>query len=285
MKKLNKNRIIVILIVLVALDILVFWQIGVLNATNQDLRIYFLDVGQGDSELVILPGGVKILIDGGLPNGKVLSELAKILPPTDRYIDLVVLSHPQLDHFGGLIEVLKRYRVGAFIHNGRSGTAKAFLDLEKVLQENNIRVVTLSGGEKIRYQKSVFNILSPISKLLFTKELNDTTLVMELDSKNIKTLFTGDISQKIERRLLNGFITEIDVLKVAHHGSKYSSSANFLSAINPALAIIEVGRNSYGHPTQETLNRLNRIGVKVYRTDEDGTIELVADGESLKVFK
>src|SRR5689334_7001064 len=117
------------------------WSAVALQANADGLNIYFLDVGQGDSSLIVLPGGAKILIDGGPANKSVFGELEKVLSPSDRYIDLVMLTHPQLDHFGGLIDVLKRYRVGAFIYNGRDGTAQAWPYLKEIVSEKKIKTV------------------------------------------------------------------------------------------------------------------------------------------------
>lgn len=280
-----KNRIIVVGILLVAVEVFVYWQIFAADFQNQNLRLYFLDVGQGDSEFIELPGGVQILIDGGPPNGKILEELGEILPAHDRYLDLVIVSHPQLDHFAGLVEVLKRYRVGLLIHNGRSGLASPFNALKEAIGENNVKTLRLAAGDEIRYLDSIINILSPDSTLVGDRELNDTSLVLELNSKNTKSLFTGDIGPKAENYLTNLLTYEVNILKVAHHGSKFSSSANFLNAVRPELAIIEVGKNSYGHPTPETLSRLNAVGAKIYRTDQDGTVKLVIDGENIKIIK
>jgi len=281
----HKNKIIILSAVLLALNFLIYRQIFSFAGHNRDLKIYFLDVGQGDSQLVILPGGVKVLIDGGPPNGKLLENLGKILPPTDRYIDLVVLSHPQLDHFGGFIEVLKRYRVGAFLSNGRAGTISAFSELKKTIQENKIKTVVLGLGDKIRNGESSFDVLWPTPEFANVKELNDTAVVLELKSKNSTALFTGDIGFKIEEELIKNNPSHIDILKVAHHGSKYSSGANFLAAIAPKIVAIGVGKNSYGHPTKEALQRLAQDGAKIYRTDQDGTVELVIDEKKIKVFK
>jgi len=283
--KRHKNKAIILLAALVVLDFLIFWQISGEGKTNRDLKIYFLDVGQGDSELVLLPGGVKVLIDGGPPNSRILGNLEKILLPTDRYIDLVMMSHPQLDHFGGLIDVFKRYRVGAFLANGRKGEAQAFADLEKIIEENDVKTVVLAKNDAIRYENNYFKIISPDKSTLQAKELNDTALVAELTSNNSKTLFTGDIGVKIEEELLEVFNSPIDILKVAHHGSKYSSFGGFLKILNPKVAVIEVGKNSYGHPTAEVLKRLEGVGSKIFRTDLDGIIELIVDGQTIKVLK
>lgn len=277
------NWIILIILFLAVFDVFIWGQI-VFSAPNKNTEVYFLDVGQGDSELAVLPGNVKILIDAG-PNRKVLDELTSALSPFDRYIDLVVLSHPQLDHFAGLIDVLKRYQVGAFVFNGRRGETAAFGDLEKIIQENKIPIIILGEKDKIKYQDSRFDVLSPSKNLLSSAELNDTTLVMRLLSQNAKILFTGDIDSKIENYLAEKYELDVDVLKIAHHGSKFSSSEEFLRAATPKLTIIEVGKNSYGHPTEQVLNRLALIGAQIFRTDKDGTIKLVLDNGRINIFE
>ena len=151
---LNRNHLILFLIFLAVFDFLI-WKSIILNKPNSDTEIYFLDVGQGDSELVILPGGIKVLIDAG-PNSKVVNELESILRPTDRYIDLLVLSHPETDHFNGFIDVLKRYQVGAFIYNGRAGTAQSWKELAKIVEENKIQVFIFGQGDKIKI-KMIFS--------------------------------------------------------------------------------------------------------------------------------
>ena len=208
----SRDRLILIGIFLIIFDFFVWSQI-VLGGPNKNLEVYFLDVGQGDSQLVNLPSGVQVLIDGG-PNKKVLNELSSVLAPTDRYIDLVILSHPQYDHFAGLIEVLKRYKVGAFIYNGREGEAKSFADLKKALKENKIPEIILAGNDKIKYQDSRFDILSPTSDFLKSSELNDTTLVMKLGGLNSAAdiLFTGDIGKNVEDYLAKNFDITADIL-------------------------------------------------------------------------
>jgi len=257
-----------------------------LTKPSDNLNIYFLSVGQGDSELVILPGGVKILIDAG-PDNKVIGELDSILRPTERYIDLVIVSHPQADHFNGFIDVLKHYQVGAFIHNGRAGAAQSWKELAQTVKENKIPAVALAAGDKINYLESKLDILSPNENFINSKELNDTVLVALLQSQSAKVLFTGDVGKKIEDYLINKLDFKVDVLKVAHHGSKYSSGREFLAAILPKISVIEVGKNSYGHPTEEVLNRLAAVGAAIYRTDRDGTIKMVFPKKSseIQVFK
>src|SRR3989344_6433525 len=282
----SRRHLILLLVFLAIFDFFVWSEIvfGRERTTNKNSEVYFLDIGQGDSELINLAGGVQILIDGG-PNKKILDELASILPTTDRYIDLIVLSHPQYDHFAGLIDVFKRYQVGAFIYSGRKGEIKAFEDLEKVIKENKIKTIVLTQGDKIKYQNNQFSILSPSEDFLKSKELNDTSLVISLQSEKAKFLFTGDIGFAVENYLTKNFDLKSDVLKVAHHGSKYSSSEEFLKKVNPKISVIEVGKNSYGHPTSQALNGLASVGSRVFRTDYDGTIKLIINGNKIDILK
>ncbi|MEK7635575.1 MAG: MBL fold metallo-hydrolase [Patescibacteria group bacterium] len=284
---LNRNHLIILFIFLVAFDLFI-WSLIIFNNQNKNLEVYFFDIGQGDSEMVILPGNVKVLIDGG-PDKKILSELADVLSPTDRYIDLIILSHPQMDHFAGLIDVLKRYKIGAFIYNGRAGEAKAFKDLENAikenLKENGALKIILAQSDKIKYRDNVFDVLSPPKEFLASKELNDTTLVLRLSIGNFRALFTGDIGENIEKYLVENFNIGADVLKVGHHGSKFSSGEEFLKKTNPKISVIEVGKNSYGHPTTQTLTRLANIGSQIFRTDFDGIIKLVIHNNAINIFK
>ena len=281
-----KNKTVFLIVVLfLVLDVLV-WRTIILVKSPDNLEIYFLSVGQGDSELVILPGGVKVLIDGGKGN-RVLQELTSVLPFFDRYLDLIVLSHPETDHFLGLIDVLKNYRTGAFVYNGRQGVADSWPVLIKSLKDKKISAVTLAAGDRICYRESCFNILSPTADFLKNKETNDSSLVMELSVAGAHALFTGDIGEKIENFLTKNYSLKIDILKVGHHGSKFSTSQKFLASILPRLAFIEVGKNSYGHPTKEVLARLASIGAQIYRTDTDGTIKIIVtkDSSEVQVFK
>ncbi len=277
----SNNKIILLLIFLFAFDIFLWWQVF-----NQPLKnrseIYFLNVGQGDSELVTLDGNVKVLIDGG-PNKSVVYELEKFLQPIDRYIDLVILSHPQTDHFTGLIDVLKRYQVGTFIFNGREADSAAFKELENVIKQKNIPVVILGEGDKIEHLNDKFIVFAPDKNSLESLSLNDACLVLQLETQKLKALFTGDTEEKTEKDLIAkyGNILQSDILKVSHHGSKYSSSDDFLKVVKPKISVIEVGKNSYGHPSNEALNRLANIGSQIFNTLQNGTLKVdLKDGKA-----
>lgn len=289
----TKNKIILLIIFLAAFDVLIWRAViagGAVNSVNPE--IYFMDVGQGDSEFIVLPSSnnfgdrnIKILIDGG-PNGQRLSEqLAKILPVYDRYIDLVILSHPQADHFTGLIDIFRHYKVGAFISNGVKGTAKSFRDLESAIEKDSVRKIILLAGDSIKYKDNVFDIISPKPEFLDLPDFNHGCLVILMKAAGASAMFTGDIGFEEEKYLMKNYDINIDILKVAHHGSKYSSEVSFLTAASPKISVIEVGKNSYGHPTKAALSRLTAVGSKIFRTDKDSTVKLEINAGKLLIFK
>ena len=254
---------------------LIVWQ-GVFDLENKDnLEIHFLDVGQGDSQLVILPGGVKLLIDGGA-NKEVLFELANILPSTDRYIDLVFMTHPQLDHYGGLKEVTDRYQIGAFVYSGRSGEGDSWIEFENHLIENDISIIKVQAGNLLSYQDSKIKVISPDELLVRSQDANESSIVLKIISEGVSALLTGDIGQETEKILIEKYDLDSDVLKIAHHGSRYSSSQVFLDEVTPAISVIQVGENRFGHPTQTVIHKLWGLGSSVYRNDEDGTVSIIA---------
>ena len=274
------NWLILIIFSLVVFDAVV-WREIVFSSPAENPEIYFLNVGQGDSELIVLPNNTKILIDAG-PNDKIVGELSRVLSPFDRYVDLVVLSHPELDHFGGMFEVFKRYQIGAFISTGVKKDTKSFAELEKLIERNKIPEIVLAEGDKIRYRSEKLEILSP-SKELLGKSANDAAFVIKLVGSKT-ALFTADIGEKVEKSLVGKYDLKSDILKVAHHGSKYSSSKEFLQAVLPKISVIEVGKNSYGHPTDRVLADLASVGSKIFRTDQNGTLKLTFDIPRINIF-
>lgn len=277
-----KKTLVLFLFFLFLLDILV-WR-TIIREVSQNTEIYFLSVGQGDSELVVLPGDIQILIDGG-SGRRVLQELTSILPFSDRYLDLIILSHSEPDHFSGLIDILQNYRVGAFIFNGRDGEANSWPTLLKIVKEKEIKTIVLAAGDKIKRGEIFFDILAPTAEMLKQKNQNDSCLIAELNAGGFTTLFTGDMGVKTENFLLQNLRSKIDILKVSHHGSKYATTEKFLAALQPSFAFIEVGKNSYGHPTPEVLTRLAAVGAQIFRTDTDKTIKVFLTPEGIKVFK
>ena len=285
-KKHNNTLSIIIVVLLVALTVVIWWNIVSFLTTRNIAHAYFLDVGEGDSELVVLPGNIKVMTDAG-PDNSVLTSIEKVLPPGDDYIDLAVISHPQLDHFNGYYYLLDHYRIGAFIWNGRddAATVTEWPALLSKIRAKNIPIITLAAGDKIKYKDNEIDMLSPDSSFAASAELNDTVLVELVKTIGFRILLTADIGFNVEDHLMaQGKDIRADVLKVAHHGSKYASAAVFLAAVNPKIAVIEVGaKNKYGHPAKETLARIaSSTSAVVLRTDQDGTIAISAENGKLK---
>ncbi len=251
--------------------------------------VYFFDVGQGDAQLIVLSAentsdSVKILIDGGA--GKSILQSLDLVESGIRnnYIDILVMTHPHLDHFGGFVDILKNYEVGIFISNGHEENSESFLSLKSELERKNVLVLYLKEGAVINFDKTNLFIISPDDSTLRNDNLNEASIVIMmkygLDENAFKILFTGDIGFSTENVLLKKYDLKADVLKVGHHGSKYSTGINFLSFVDPVVGIISVGKNKYGHPAGEVLELLKLAGVQVYRTDEAGTIKIVLDDVS-----
>ena len=274
-----KTNLKIIIVGIVILDALA-WSSIVFDDFGKRLELYFFAVGQGDSEMVVMPGGVKLLIDGGPPNGKAAQQLGAVLPWHDRYIDIIMLSHAELDHFGGLLDVLKHYEVGAFIYNGTGSNSESFKELASLVKEKNIPVVSLSEGDGIRYMDSKIDILSAHGK-----NKNEGALVAKLTSEGISALFTGDIGKDTELQLVGSKNVKADILKIPHHGSRFSTTAEFLRVVSPAIAVIEVGKNSYGHPTAEVLDRIKQAKARLFRTDTDGMVQLIIENGTIKQYK
>jgi len=260
------------------------WSAIIAGSTSGKLALYFLNIGQGDSSFIQLPNGVQILIDGGPSGPALLENLAKIMPPQDRYIDLVMMSHPQLDHFAGFIDLLKKYQIGAFIGSGRRGPIAGYDELHRQIEAHGIPYFALAEGDAITAGDSKLSILGPSPSELLSGELNDTVLVTLLETPQVKALYTGDIGFVNEQRLIAKYKLDVDVLKVGHHGSRFSSGEPFLKALTPAVAVIEVGKNTYDHPTKDALDRLHKYVSQVLRTDQQGIVKITPIADALEVF-
>lgn len=253
------------------------------------LSVDFFDVGQGDSIFIETSFGHQILIDGG-PSASVISKLANEIPFFDRTIDLVILTHPEKDHIFGLLEVLKRYKVDNILWTGVKNDSGEYAEWIRLLKQSGANVKIAQVGERIIISdksKIFIDILNPENDLSEKNflDLNNTSIVSLLSFGNNSFLFTGDISEKEEINLLKkGLLKKSDVLKVGHHGSKTSTSNNFLEIVSPKFAVISVGKdNTYGHPNSEVLERLNKFGIQIFRTDKSGDIKIISDGSNLKV--
>lgn len=256
---------------------------AVFAESDRSLTVAFLNVGQGDSILIDTPNNQQILIDGG-PNRQVLAEISKVMPFYDRSIDVVIATHPDSDHIGGLPEVLERYDVDFFIEPGAESTNAVSKELEKIVEEKKIKKVLARRGMKLVISDNAYLLILFPDRDVSRMDTNDASIVAKLVYGNTSFLFTGDSPQKIEKYLISidSEGLDVDVLKAGHHGSKTSSSESFIGYTSPDYAIISAGKNNrYGHPHQEAIDILEKFGVKILRTDLLGSIILKSDGENI----
>jgi len=281
--------------------------LGVSQLADDKLHITVCDVGQGDAILISWKN-YQMLMDGG-PDNSVLNCLGKQMGFWDRTIELVVLSHPQADHMTGLIEVLDRYEVKKMLVSNVVNDTEEFWRLRELVIAEKVEIFEpvqnqrLKLGPRGRGARQVeFEVLWPAEKggnnlawkgegnekrekVLGIKssnsDVNEISVVLQGKFGKFDFLLTGDIGKQIEKMLMVlDMIEEVELLKIAHHGSKYSSDKQFLEMIKPEIAVISVGKNSFGHPTEEVLGLLEEVGAEILRTDEVGMVEIVSDGES-----
>jgi len=280
----NKRIVWIILGVLVCFNLIVWVVVYDLNKPRL-LEVSFFDVGQGDSIFIETPEKQQILIDGG-PSSVILEKLAQEMPFYDKTIDLIILTHPEHDHMRGLLDVLERYEVENILWTGVIRDSNEWKEWMRLLDEEGAQIKIAEKGQRIMLSESVFiDILYPFENLnnKEIKQTNDTSIVAYLSFNNTSFLFTGDISKKIEAKLIEQGSLDSRVLKIAHHGSKTSSSQEFLESVSPEIAVIQVGKNSYGHPYEEVLSRLKESDIDILRTDEKGDIKIASDGDNYKI--
>lgn len=268
-----------------AMGMVLVWLVVFTQSQNPNLEVDFFDVGQGDAIFIEAPNGNQVLIDGG-PSNIILEKLGKELSFYDRSIDLIVLTHPEADHINGLVEVLKNYKVEHILYTGVTRDTSAYKEWSRLIEEKDIPFTIAQAGQIIYLNPQIrLYVLWPDENLSGRrfKNNNNASVVVQLVYGQVEFLFTGDIERETERELASSEIDlASDVLKVAHHGSKTSTTPEFFSKVNPKVAVICAGRNNpYGHPHSIILERLKDI--KVYSTYKDGDIEILSDGQSLLV--
>lgn len=290
---------------------------GVIEKLDNQLRVVFFDLGEADSIFIKTPDKKQILIDGG-EDKAILEKLNEQMNWSDNYIDLVVSTHPHADHLGGLIEVLKKYQVGQVWLTGVAYSSYSYLEFLNLLKEKNIstRIIYNCQTTQADLAKTVLNInnlnelpkthcldelyinpqtnlkiLHPLKNLKNKRidNLNNSSIVIKLNYRQISFLFMGDAEIPSEQKILKVFkpqILKANVLKIAHQGSSDASSQKFLQAVRPQYAVIFVGSdNPYGHPSLRIIRRLERMGIKIFRTDQYGDIKFVSDGRRVNLFK
>ena len=261
------------------------------------LNIYFIDVGQGDSTFIVTPKNKTILIDGG---GSTSNEydvgestlLPYILDRGYTKMDYIFISHFDQDHVGGILTILQELKVGSIIISKQGEDSENYQEFLKIVKEKKIKVIIVKKGDKIKIEKDLyFDILWPEDELIKENILNNNSIVMKMCYKDFSIVFTGDIEEIAEKKILETYKgkevkLKADVLKVAHHGSKTSTIKEFLNVIRPKISLIGVGNeNTFGHPNEVILNRLKHFGTKIYRTDKEGEVSIVVNKKGRIMMK
>jgi len=259
---------------------------GTLQPAPDRLRVTVLDVGQGDAILIETPAGHRILVDGGPSGARITQALGRALPASVRRIDLAVLTHAQDDHVSGLVEVLRRYEVGATLTGPLPGETAAYRAWLDEIEDQEVPVVLAQSGDQIDLGDGArIEVLAPLATLLSgtADDLNNNSVVLRLVYGDVSFLLTGDLAAAGEAALLDAPVDlHATVLKAGHHGSDGSTTAAFLDAVSPSVAVISVGEeNTFGHPSPTT--RLRLAGVPLLRTDDNGDVKFETDGTSLWV--
>jgi competence protein ComEC len=274
---------------------LAFWNLK--DLFQKDLRLTFIDVGHGDSVLIEFPAGKRMLVDGGglyqdrFDTGK--NIIAPLLwKKRIHRIETLVLTHPDPDHLKGLNFIASQFSIGQFWDNGTQTDSEPYLRLKKTLEDKKIKALPLNEESPPQIINGVeISVLNPpvlngtLRKDQNLRDLNNSSLVIKLRFKNVSVLLTGDIGKEAEGRILRqGHPLKADILKIPHHGSSSSSSPPFLERVKPTYAILSVGERNIGRlPHPEVLKRYQQLGSRIFRTDKQGAITVITDGENIEV--
>jgi len=246
--------------------------------TKSELKVHFIDIGQGDSILIDF-GDIEVLIDGG---GKSPGVASYIDDYVDGALEVMVATHPHADHIGGLIDVLAAFEVQEIWHNGDTSTSKTYSQFMSAVNSEGAEVYEARRGNAIEVGDLVFDVLHPVN---LGDTTNNNSIVLSLIYGQVDFLFTGDAEQEAENSMLGtGIVPDVEILKVGHHGSRTASSPSFLKAAQPEVAIYMAGiDNRYGHPHGETITALQAIGASIYGTDASGTVTVSTDGRTYTI--
>lgn len=270
-----------VLVVLGVLNIVLVWVVCSSHTSN--LRVSFLDVGQGDSILIQGPTGIDVLVDGG-PDRSVVRELPQLLGPLDRHIDMVVETHPDKDHIAGLSDVFETYDVDAFMNPGLPSDTDVYARLvAAATSETGLVTYIARRGQRIHLGNGAYvDVLYPNKDVSHLRATNDASIVLHVVYGDTSVMLTGDLPSTIEDTLVHDLppgMLRSDVLKAGHHGSKYSTDEHWLEAVAPKTVVISAGKgNTYGHPAPEVLSRVRAFGASIVSTIDSGTITLESDG-------
>ncbi|ABY93611.1 MAG: Beta-lactamase domain protein [Caldanaerobacter subterraneus] len=254
---------------------------AVKKSATDSLTVNYIDVGQGDSIFIQTPSGKTMLIDAGTP--EMGSKVIKYIKSQGiNKIDVLIGTHPHNDHIGGIVEIIKTFKIGKFYMPKVTTTTRTFEEVLKAAKSKGLSINVAKTGVVIDLGDGIIaKMLAPNSS--HYEDLNNYSAVIKITYGNTSFLFTGDASEQSEKEMLSkGYNLKADVLKIGHHGSSSSSTWAFLKAVHPKYAVISCGKyNDYGHPHKETMKKLRSLGIIVYRTDECGTVIAVSDGKTI----
>ncbi len=281
----NPNKksysLLVFILILIAINIFLF-RLDIKSSFNRGLTFAMLDIGQGDALFIESPTGAQIMFDGG-PTRSVLGPLARVMSPFDKTIDAIVITNTDADHIGGFLDILKNYKVGKVFEPGTINDSKIYQNLEAEIKRQNIPDILAKKGMRLDLGGgAMIDILFP-DRDVSTWTTNDGSVVAKLSYGGTSVMLTGDATASTEKIILtknSKNSLRSTILKVGHHGSRTSTSHDFVQAVMPLYAMISDGKdNKYGHPHQDTLNTLTSFGAKIFRTDLLGTIVMKSDGQ------
>ncbi len=260
--------------------------IGGVSKNSNELHVAFLDVGQGDAIFIETPDGVQVLIDGG-PDGSVVREITEVIAVGDRTIDLLIGTHPDKDHVAGLTDILARYEVAEVLRTENVNDTAASEAFDTAVESEGAKVTYARSGQVWRLGASTtLTILSPISDPA-PWESNASSIVALLRYGTTEFLLTGDAPEGTEQYLVDQYGSSLksEVLKLGHHGSRTSSSEDFLRVVEPQYAVVSAGKdNDYGHPHPEVVERVENVGAQLLSTAEAGTIIFISDGKVVRAI-
>ena len=293
MKKLSKNQKRYILYSIVLIIIIIAYLYAPENVTKKEetnssvagegMDVTFVDVGKADAT-IISADGHNILIDAG--EERAAKSIIEVLEEKNiEKLDMVVVSHNDADHIGGMTTILNNYKVKNFltydVEDKYQSTTKTYNTMLDAIEDNNVNVTYTKAGDTYTLGDMKLKVISPDHEY---EDINDDSVVVKLSYGESDFLFTGDASHYVEKDLLNSkYDLNCEVLKVSHHGSKTATSQEFLEAVNPEIAVVPIGKNRYNLPDDEVISRLENYPLTLYRSDYDGNIYMTSDGKKITV--
>jgi len=258
----------------------IVWLAVLREDRNGELKFVVLDVGQGDALFIESPTGIQVLIDGG-PNNTLMREISKVMPWYDRHIDILVVTNPDRDHYEGFISLLNKYSVDIFLKSGTDQESSLYQSFEQKIEQKGVKEVVALRGQIVNIGGGAYlQILFPDREVTGLSS-NDGSIVMQLVYGETRVMLQGDSTARIENYLvsLDKNNLKSTILKTGHHGSKTSTTEEYVKAVDPEWAVVSAGKNNaYGHPHEEVLDVLNKFNVEVLGTYDLGRITFVSDG-------